>query len=145
VAVQLTSAAHLLLYDDTRLLMLRRHNTGWADGHWSVVAGHVEPNEPATATMAREAKEEAGIVIDPHDLHFVHVMHRQKADGTTKLDIFFRCTRWQGEVQNAEPHKCDALDWYYPDRLPERTVPYIRSALESIRDGQHFSEFGWIA
>jgi 8-oxo-dGTP diphosphatase len=93
--------------------------------------------------MRREAKEEAGIDIDVEDLEFVHVMHRHKADGSAKLDLFFRCKRWAGEVTNAEPHKCDLMDWFPGDGLPANTVPYVRAAISAVNDGRCFTEFGW--
>jgi 8-oxo-dGTP pyrophosphatase MutT (NUDIX family) len=142
-AQQLTSATHLLLYQDDALLMIRRHNTGYKDGNYSVIAGHIDPGEPARHAMRREAEEEAGIDVHVDDLEFVHTMHRHKADGTTKLDLFFRCTTWTGTPTNAEPHKCDHMDWFHPGELPANTVPYIRTAISAIADGSTFSEFGW--
>jgi len=144
MAVELTSAAHLLLYnEDGALLMIRRANTGYQDGSYSVVAGHLEAGESGREAMRREAKEEAGIDIDVENLEFVHAMHRHKSDGTTKLDLFFCCTGWAGKVTNAEPHKCDHMDWFTPDEIPTNTVPYIHAALTAITAGHPYSEFGW--
>lgn len=143
MAVQLTSAAHLLLYNEhDALLMIRRASTGFEDGNFSVVAGHLE-DEPARAAARREGKEEANIDIEDDDLEFVHLMHRRKPNGEIKLDFFFRCTRWSGQVENAEPHKCDLMDWYPEDDLPPNTIPYIRTALDHVHEGRSFSEFGW--
>jgi 8-oxo-dGTP diphosphatase len=144
MAVQLTSAAHLLLYNNAdALLMIRRFNTGCEDGNFSVVAGHLE-NESAREAMQREAKEEASIDVHVDDLEFAHLMHRRKPDGEIKLDFFFTCTRWSGQIHNAEPHKCDLMDWYAHDALPPNTIPYVRAALAHIREGRTFSEFGWL-
>lgn len=144
MATTLTSATHLLICRNDSLLMIRRHNTGYEDGKFSIIAGHIEPPESARDAMRREANEEAGIDINVDDLDFVHVMHRFKADGTTKLDLFFRCTRWTGQVVNAEPHKCDQMEWFPTARLPyDGVVPYVRTALNAIDQGQRFSEFGW--
>lgn len=143
MAVQLTSAAHLLLYnEDGALLMIRRFNTGFEDGNFSVVAGHLE-HEPAKAAARREGKEEADIDIEDDDLEFVHLMHRRKPNGEIKLDFFFRCTRWSGHVENAEPHKCDLMAWCPEDDLPPNTIPYVRAALTEVREGRTFSEYGW--
>lgn len=144
MAIQLTSAAHLLLYndEDDALLMLRRFKTGYEDGNFSVVAGHLEA-EPAREAMRREAKEEASIDIDVDDLEFVHLMHRRKPTGEIKIDFFFKCTKWSGQAEIAELDKCDLMDWYPQDALPPNTIPYIRAALTHVREGRTFSEYGW--
>ncbi len=70
-------AVHVLLIRDTTILLARRYNTGYADGQWSLPAGHVESGESVTAAAVREAREETGVVIRPADLDVVHVMHRR--------------------------------------------------------------------
>ena len=41
-------AVYLVLLRDEQVLMLRRHNTGYEDGNYSVIAGHVERDERFT-------------------------------------------------------------------------------------------------
>src|SRR6185369_159344 len=71
----LIPAVHLFLFKEKKVLLARRFNTGFEDGNYSVPAGHVDGNEPMTAAMIREAKEEVGIEIQPENLQFAHVMH----------------------------------------------------------------------
>ena len=132
---------HLILRNRGRLLMLRRCRTGYMDGYWSLVAGHVDGDETFAAAMIREAREEAGIALTPDALTLVHSMHR-KAD-EERLSLFFEATAWQGDLTNSEPHKCDALDWIEPENLPHTTVPYIRAALDAVTGCARYSEFGW--
>jgi 8-oxo-dGTP diphosphatase len=137
-------AVHLLLAERGRLLMLRRYNTGYADGSWSVPAGHLDGKEPVTAAMVREAFEETRLVLDPAALNLAHVMHRSAEDvGSERVDFFFTATRWTGSPVIAEPDKCDDLGWFDLDDLPADTVPYVAAAVAAAGRWQCFSEFGW--
>src|SRR4051812_38201320 len=105
-------AVHLLLLRGDGVLLLRRSNTGDEDGNYSVIAGHLDGNETATAAMIREAAEEAGIIVAPADLRFVHVMHRKESgEADERIDLFFAATRWRGEPEIGEPEKCSELRW----------------------------------
>lgn len=138
----LKTAVHLFLIKDGHILLLRRANTGYEDGNYSVPAGHLDGKEPVTMAMVREAREEAAITIEPQDLHVVHVMHRTKDDGE-RIDFFLTAKKWQGEPVIAEPEKCDDLSWFPLDALPPNVIPYVRFALEESAKGVVFSEYGW--
>ena len=121
--------------------MLRRYNTGYEDGNYSVVAGHLEAGETIKGAAIREAKEEAGIEIQPEDLKIVGVMHRSSGD--ERVDFFLAAYRWAGEPRNQEPGKCDQIAWFPADRIPGNTIPYIKRAIENYRNGIWFDEYGW--
>ena len=133
--------AHLLLLKEQKILLLRRHNTGYEDGNYSVVAGHIDGDETARTAMAREAKEEAGLEIRPNDIRMSHVIHRLGTD--ERVSFFFTTQVWTGEPQNREPHKCSELGWYSLEALPSNVIPYIRHAIEQVVLGERYSEFGW--
>ncbi|OGN04433.1 MAG: NUDIX hydrolase [Candidatus Yanofskybacteria bacterium RIFCSPHIGHO2_01_FULL_44_17] len=138
---KLIPEVYLLLVRDGKILLLQRKNTGYEDGNYSLVAGHAEAGEPLTHAMVREAKEECGIKIKPGDLALSLVMHR-KTD-RDQAGFFFRPLKWEGDVQNLEPEKCEDLNWFPIDNLPENTIPYIRKAVESLVSGVNYCEFGW--
>ena len=134
-------ASHLLLRKPGSILLLRRFQTGWSDGLYSVIAGHVEPGESPVEAVIREAGEEAGLQIESQHLEFVHAMHRRKVDGEEKLDIWFACGKWIGTPYNAEPDKCDDLRWFDDRELPAHTVDYVRTTLGLIHDHHIFSTY----
>ena len=138
-------ASYLVLFQNDHVLLLRRNNTGYEDGNYSLVAGHVESGENFTDCVIREAKEEAGITVHPDHLHVVHVMHRnsRESEYNERVDVFFTATKWDGSPINKEPHKCDDISWFHVHNLPENTIPYIRQAIESIHKKYFYSEHGW--
>ena len=138
---RLASAVHIFLIRKGTVLLLRRFNTGYEDGNYSVVAGHLNGNEEVKAAAIREAREEVGIEIAPEDLEVVGVMHRKSND--ERVDFFLVATSWSGQVANMEPGKCDRLAWFDLHDLPENVIPYVRRALDNYRRGQWFDSFGW--
>lgn len=138
---KLIPSVYLILVKDGKTLLQRRQNTGFMDGYYGLVAGHVDGGESFTEAMVREAYEESGIVLPASHLRVVHLMHRKMED--ERVDIFFTTDAWEGELRLAEPHRADHLEWFHLKNLPENTIPYIREAIENVRKGIFYSEFGW--
>jgi ADP-ribose pyrophosphatase YjhB (NUDIX family) len=139
--IKLPVAVHLFLIKDRNILLLRRYNTGYEDGNYSVIAGHIDGKEHVYDAMIREAKEEAGITIVIENLETIQVMHRKSIE--ERIDYFFLCNKWEGEIKNMEPHKCDELSWYSLENLPQNIIGYINAAIENYKEGIKFSIFGW--
>lgn len=140
---KLIVAVYLVLRQNNQVLLLQRANTGYQDGSYSFIAGHLNGDELATDAMAREAKEEAGIIIDPKDLQLVHTIHRLSRGelGQERIDLFFETNKWQGKIVNAEPKKCTDLSWYDLSTLPKNTMPLAQLTLDHIARGDIYSEF----
>ena len=132
---------HLLFFRGNQILLLRRFNTGFEDGNYSVPAGHMNGGETVRMAAQREALEEIGVKIDLEDIVFASVMHRKSDD--ERIDFFLHIKTWEGEPFNAELDKCDELRWCALDALPENIIPYVRQAFQNFRDGVVFEEFGW--
>jgi len=132
---------HLFFFRGSQILLIRRFNTGYADGQYSIPAGHLDGGETVIAAAAREAMEEVGVRIDPPDIEFSSVMHR--LDGEERVDFFLKIRDWAGEPANTEPDKCDDIRWVDVNELPANTIPYIRQALRNHFQENRFDEFGW--
>jgi 8-oxo-dGTP diphosphatase len=132
---------HLLFFRGDQILLLRRFNTGYRDGEYSVPAGHLDGDETVMAAAAREAQEETGVQIDPCDILFSSVMHRHEGD--ERVDFFVQVRTWNTEPINTEPHKCDELCWMDVNNLPLNTIPYVRRAIHNHLNAVKFDEFGW--
>jgi len=132
---------HLFFFRGDQILLLRRFNTGYADGQYSVPAGHLDGDETVMAAAIREAVEETGLQIEQDDIAFSSVMHR--GEGEERVDFFVHVHKWQGEPVNIEPDKCDELRWVRVNELPSNTVPYVRKALQNHANAVRFDEFGW--
>lgn len=130
---------YLVLEKDGHFLLSLRHNTGYEDGNYGLVSGHLEARESVIQGMIREAKEEIGITIDPKNLSLVHVLHRN-AD---RVDLFFKVSQWEGEIQNLEPKKCRGVSFFPMDRLPNNLVGYIGDVLGLIEQGVIYSDSGF--
>jgi 8-oxo-dGTP diphosphatase len=140
---KLIPAAYLLLRRDDEILLQRRAGTGYQDGMYSLVSGHLEGDELAREAMVREANEEAGITVEPDDLKFVHLAHRLTRDnpGQERVDIFFETRRWQGEPRIMEPDKSDDLRWFSLNDLPAEIIPFIQLVIADIGKGVSYSEY----
>ncbi len=134
-------SVYLVLYSQDNILFSLRQNTGYCDGCYGLVSGHVEQNESAYAAMIREAREEAGVIIQERDLRLAHVLHRKT--GRLNIDLFFTCHRFEGEVVNCEPDKCGALSFFEDQNDPTPTVDYVLEALDAIKRGELYAEKGW--
>ena len=133
----------LLRRPDGMILLLERSGTGYADGQLCPPSGHLEAGESVVQGAIREAREETGVLIDPADLAFSHVVHHRSPEGQARIGFFFTAVRWQGGPANLEPHKCAGLHWADPARPPANTVPYTAAALAAITSGATFSLDGW--
>ena len=134
-------AVYLVLIKDNKILLLRRFNTGYQDGKYSLPAGHLDGGESAQRAMIREASEEIGIVLNPQDIKLVHTQHRLSEEANhERIDLYFAAENWQGEVVNKEPNKCDDLSWFDISSLPENLIVSVRIALDNIKIAKYYSD-----
>jgi 8-oxo-dGTP diphosphatase len=139
--IKFPATVHLFFFRENQILLLRRFNTGYRDGEFSVPAGHLDGDETVKVAAMREASEEVGLQLDIDNIVFSSVMHRKEDE--ERVDFFVHIQAWQNEPFNNEPNKCDGLIWVDCKSLPENTIPYVRRAIENHLGGVVFDEFGW--
>jgi len=123
-------------------MLIRRYNTGWHDGDFSLPAGHVKENESAIQSLIREAKEEVGITTKKEDLKLVHVIHRNKtSDNAEYIDLYFRATKWAGKIKKGI--SCDRIEWHNINSPPKNIIPVVEFVLNKISEGKLYSNKGF--
>lgn len=137
----------LVLFSQGKVLLIRRYNTGIADGRHVLPMGGVNQDETSIEALVREAKEEVNVTVQSHAVDLVHTMHRlhhlPEGGSFKQVDLFFRPKYFSGEIKNMEPHKCDEVAFYSLNDLPETTETFICKALDHISNGVSYSEHGW--
>jgi mutator protein MutT len=131
-------AVYGLLEKNNMYLMLKRANTGYMEGMYSLPAGRIEPDETLRQAVIREIKEEIGLNVEAGALQAVHFAYRVPDN---YVDVFFLVDSWQGQPANMEPDKCSDVSWHPKEGLPTNTIPFIRQVLGQIAAGRHFSEY----
>ncbi|MDD3647298.1 MAG: NUDIX domain-containing protein [Candidatus Dojkabacteria bacterium] len=135
-------AVYILFKKGDKVLFVRRYNTGWMDGHYTLVAGHVRDGESLKQAAVREAKEEVNFDIKIDDLKLVHVIHRSRTkDNSEYIDYYFEVEKREG---NIKVHDCiDKYEWKSFDDLPSPVIPVVGEVLDRIVKGEVYSEEGW--
>lgn len=124
-------AVYAILEKDEKILLMRRYDTGYQDGNYSLPAGHLDGTETLKKALIREVMEETGVLIDKQDLELAHVVNRNAKDGE-RIDFFFVIRNWQGEPKIMESNKCDEMKWVLKNELPENMAPEVKQAVNNI-------------
>lgn len=126
------SGVTAVILDDAgeRILLIRRSD----DGAWTPVTGIIDPGEQPAVTAAREALEEAGVVIRVDRLASTSVTGEivyPNGDRSRYLDLTFTCRYVSGDPQPVDG-EASAVAWYPLDGMPEMSEQMrwrIRTAL----------------
>lgn len=133
-------AVYLIVIKDGKTLLYLRQNSGYCDGMYSLIAGHVEKGETIEEAMIREANEEAGMELKPSNIELLSIMHR-KSVADDRVDFFFKLKNWDGEIKNSEPEKCREMKFFDLKKMPSNTIAYVKKAIESSLNGIFFCEY----
>ena len=133
----------LILKKDNQILLIKRKNTGWHDGYYSLVGGSSDGNETMTQAVIREAKEELGIEIAEEFLKVVHAVFTTGHENQRIVSFIFEATNWKGELKNMEPEKHENFEWFEMNNFPENIIPCDKVIIQKAYNKIFYSEFGW--
>ncbi len=137
---KMSVSVFLFLRDGNKILVLKRAQTGWMDGYFSVPAGAIDGDKTLIEAVAREAQEEVGVIVQAAALKLVHTMHCFTGEDEW-LGQFFMADSWQGEPRLGEPEKHSDLQWVEMDALPDEMIPYVRQAIVGSSQGAYYSTY----
>ena len=137
---KIVAAVYAIIIKNGKILLSLRENTGFMDGWYSLVAGHVEADETVDEAMSREAKEEANIVVKSMKLGTV--MFRKGIDGRDDyMDFFFIIDDYEGDIINKEPQKCGELKFFNIYNMPNNVLNYVSKAVDNALKGIPYDNF----
>ncbi len=121
-----------------RVLLGRRSD----NGALTPITGIIDPGEEPADAAAREALEEAGVVIRVDRLVWVHQIPRvtyANGDQSDYLDLTFRCSWVSGEPYPVDGEMTD-VGWYGLDALPPLGDEMERRIARAVADAEpaHF-------
>ena len=131
----------LIIIKDNKVLLMRRCNTGYMDGMYSLVGGHVEDNESLKQAVIRETKEELGIDIDDTYVKYVCMIRKVMEDDY--INTFFMTDKYLGNPKIMEEDKCDDLKWFSINNLPKNIIPADKRAINNYFNNIVFDEYNF--
>ena len=130
--IKATVPVFVVLRQGNEVYLQRRSGTGYRDGWYEPIAGKVDFGESPQQAARREAREEAGVIVDETNLKLFHTYFNNDRPTHPWLGLMFRAEQWEGEPALLEPQKCDHAGWFPIDALPEKLLPYVRDGLAQL-------------
>ena len=128
----MTGVTAVIFDEQGRILLCRRSD----NGAWTPITGIVDPGEEPAVTAAREAEEEAGVVVEVEGLATVKSESPRQfpnGDNVQFMDLTFRC-RYLSGTARVNDEESTEVAWASPDQLPEMSSRMLRR----IRDAAEF-------
>jgi len=120
----------VLIFNNGKFLLLKRKGSH-GEGTWALPGGHLNFNESLTNCAIRELKEENGLEIIPEKVISVsnNIMYNKHYITIGILAKFNK-----GEPKILEPDKCERMDWFDFDTLPNPLFIATKSILDNYRN-----------
>lgn len=136
-------AVNVYIIQGSKVMLSRRANTNWMDGHLCAPGGHVEAGERPRQALVREIEEELGVTVGENDLEFLCVAARH-VEPTEYVAYEFVIRDKNYEFINNEPDKCSELVWVELNNLPDDIIEDFRTIVEECINGdKKYLELGF--
>ena len=132
-----TSAVHMIIKKDGKVLVQKRIGTKLWNNFYALPAGHVDKGENQYDALIREAKEELDINIGKDNIKEEYVVLRRnyfEMDGKQSdpyIDFYFELDDIKDTPVIAESDKCAELIWCDINDLPKPFINYEGAFLEN--------------
>lgn len=133
----------VMLQKENKVVLTKRLKEGWGCGEYALPGGGVDGDETIRQAAAREVREELNVIVKPDDLEVLHVMHLAEFHPYECIVFFLKAEKWQGAIQNAEPHKHESVEWFALSNMPDNMPNNLKQFLEKKSENEIYSEFGW--
>ena len=131
----------VIIQKDNKVCMIKRKNTGYMDGYYAFVGGHVEKGESLKQAGIREVKEECGVVIKAEDMNFVGGIRNGKREDY--FNYYYVVSNFEGKLQNMEEDKCEEIVWIDKNAIPDNTVDNDKRALYNYLNNIKLDEYNF--
>ncbi|MDR3242089.1 MAG: NUDIX domain-containing protein [Lactobacillaceae bacterium] len=114
---------------------------------WSFPGGYVEPEMAWTENAAREAKEEAGLLVDSADLELIgsvsgpqYLAKYPNGDRAQLFANIFLANKFTAEISEIDESEIDEKKWMTPDEIKQARLTFAGEA--TYRVYQQFKQTG---
>lgn len=128
------------IYRDGRYLLCQRsEKEDHAPGGLALIGGKVEMEGASSdileRTIAREVREEVGLVIEGHP-RYVHSTSFVSDLGEPVVNVIFLCEQFSGEPYAVSADEVAALFWMTPEEVYEHpeTADYLKDYVRKAED-----------
>ncbi len=88
--------------------------------YYSIPGGHLELGETFEEAAIREVYEEVGIFInDPIVVSVTNNLRTYKDEQVHSISVILYTNKYEGIPEIKEKDKCEMLNWFQPDNLPQ--------------------------
>lgn len=133
----------VIIVKENNVLLVYRDKTEINFAKHGLIGGLVHEGEAAKDAAIRIVDEEVGVVVKKENLALAHCMSARQEGDIDVIQLYFVVTQWEGEPRNNAPEKHQYIAWFPINQLPENLIDRNRIAIESMKNGILYSEYGY--